>query len=222
MFLRDGDTILFQGDSITNAYRRPEEFNTAYQLGAGYPLLIGAALQSRQPCRSWTFLNRGVSGDCLPDLAARWETDCLALRPTVVSVLIGINDVCVASGQPPTRAAAACQVFAENYDRLLRETRAALPNIRLVLIAPFALPCGIVTDAWLPPLRACQAAVAELADRHEACLVTLQPVLDAACRAAPPPYWMYDGIHLTAAGHGLLAENWLAGVQTSKVEQARD
>jgi lysophospholipase L1-like esterase len=214
MLLRDGDTILFQGDSITNAFRRPEEFNTAYQLGSGYPLLIGSALQSRHPCRDWTFLNRGVSGNCLPDLAARWETDCLALCPNVLSLLIGINDVCVASGLPPARGAAACQKFADDYDRLLCETKEALPGVRLVLIAPFALPCGIVTDAWVPPLRAAQEAVTELADRHRACLVAPQPILDAACREVPPSYWMYDGIHLTAAGHGLLADVWMSATGT--------
>jgi lysophospholipase L1-like esterase len=213
MYLREGDTILFQGDSITNAYRRPEEFNTAYQLGSGYPLLIAATLQSRQPCQDWTFLNRGVSGDCLPDLVARWEADCLELRPTVLSVLIGINDVCVASGLPPSRAVDACRKFEENYNLLLRLTRETVPGIRLVLIAPFALPCGIVSDTWIPPLRACQDAVARLAKRYDACLVVPQPVLDAACRAAPRHYWMYDGIHLTAAGHGLLADCWLSAVQ---------
>lgn len=207
MHLRDGDTVLFQGDSITNAFRRPEEINTAYQMGAGYALLVAAHLQATRPRARLTFCNRAISGEGIVALGVRWVEDTLALRPDMLSLLVGINDVANAAGT--ARPDIAAGAFAGAYDRLLGDTRDALPDVRLVLVPPFALPCGIVTDAWLPHLRTHQAAVVELAERHGATLVDAQSAFDAACHDAPSEYWMYDGIHPTAAGHGLLARVWM-------------
>ena len=61
-FLQPRDTILFQGDSITNAFRRPAEINNAYQLGAGYSLLIASQLLLQCPTDQLHFLNRGDAG----------------------------------------------------------------------------------------------------------------------------------------------------------------
>src|SRR5689334_4727774 len=76
--------ILFIGDSVTEAGRRASDPD---DLGTGWPALAAARLGG--PHR---FLNRGVGGDRIRDLAARWQPDCLDLRPDVVTVLIGIND----------------------------------------------------------------------------------------------------------------------------------
>ena len=38
-------------------------------------------------------LNRGVSGDTVRELKARWQADVLNLKPDWLSVCIGINDV---------------------------------------------------------------------------------------------------------------------------------
>jgi len=73
--------ILFQGDSITDAFRKPEEINPAFQLGNGYAFLVGARLAADHPDRPYEFLNRGVSGQRVQDLAARWQPDALDLRP---------------------------------------------------------------------------------------------------------------------------------------------
>jgi len=176
-------------------------------MGAGYALLVAAHLQATRPRARLTFCNRAISGEGVVALAVRWAEDTLALRPDILSLLVGINDVCNASGTG--RPDVAAGAFAGAYDRLLNETRDALPEVSLVLVPPFALPCGIVTDAWLPHLRAHQEAVTELAARHGATLVDAQSAFDAACHDAPPDYWMYDGIHPTAAGHGLLARVWM-------------
>ena len=39
-----------------------------------------------------TFINRGISGNQVKDLQARWQEDALDLNPDVLSILIGIND----------------------------------------------------------------------------------------------------------------------------------
>src|SRR5688500_16409331 len=91
---RRAQTILFQGDSITDASRNRTvlEPNVARALGTGYPLLIASDLLRAKPARGYQFINRGISGNKVPDLALRWSTDTIALRPDVLSILIGVND----------------------------------------------------------------------------------------------------------------------------------
>jgi lysophospholipase L1-like esterase len=89
-----GHRILFQGDSITNAGRdrTRREVNDAAALGRGYAYLAPARLLADQP-RELMLWNRGISGNRVPDLLARWQTDCIDLRPNSVSILIGVNDL---------------------------------------------------------------------------------------------------------------------------------
>lgn len=49
MRLTRGDRVLFQGDSITNAFRMPQESNDAYQMGAGYAMMIAARVRCERP-----------------------------------------------------------------------------------------------------------------------------------------------------------------------------
>lgn len=198
------DTILFQGDSITNAFRRPEEINNAFQLGSGYALLIAARLLLDRPADQLAFLNRGVSGDTVQKLAGRWRKDCLDLRPTVLSILVGINDAL--SGTPLPE-------FIATYQELLQSTRRELPAVRLVLCEPFVLPCGLITPAHSADLKLKQPIVRQLAAEFAATFVPLQAPFNAAAARTTPADWAYDGIHATAAGFALIAREWLRQVE---------
>ena len=91
-----GATILFQGDSITDAGRSRERANVANDqvaLGAGYAWLAGAELLVDRPQAELKIYNRGISGNKVFQLADRWQTDCLDLKPNLLSILIGVNDI---------------------------------------------------------------------------------------------------------------------------------
>lgn len=203
LFLRPQDTVLFQGDSITNAFRRPEEINNAYQLGAGYSLLIASQLLLQRPRDQLHFLNRGDAGNTLKQLAARWDQDCLALKPTVISILIGANDTL--SGTPLAE-------FLPRYRELLTVTRQALPGVRFILGEPFVLPCGLITPAHVADMEQRQPVVRQLAAEFGARHVPYHGAFVAAQGLAAPEYWAYDGVHPTAAGFALMARTWLAAV----------
>ena len=127
---RKNDRILFQGDSITHGGRGgdPDHF-----LGHGYQFIIAARYGSQFPDRNLTFLNRGNSGNTVVRLHNRWKTDALDLKPDVLSILIGINDL---------RAGVPAKTFEDSYDRLLKDTVMILPHVHLVLCEPFGLPVG--------------------------------------------------------------------------------
>ncbi|MBN2130500.1 MAG: hypothetical protein JW741_13450 [Sedimentisphaerales bacterium] len=88
--LNDDDTLVFIGDSITDA----EKHRRAYHpLGLGYVHFAANFLRARHPDLTISIVNAGVSGDTILDLQNRWQRDCLTHRPNVLSVLVGINDV---------------------------------------------------------------------------------------------------------------------------------
>jgi lysophospholipase L1-like esterase len=87
-----GLTFLFQGDSITDGNRTSDN-DWNHIMGHGYAYLIASRLWYDYPNRDLIFYNRGISGNRVRDLDARWQKDTLDLKPDVVSILIGVNDV---------------------------------------------------------------------------------------------------------------------------------
>lgn len=192
-------TVLFQGDSITDAYRMPAERNDAYQLGAGYAMMVAATLRADHPLRNLTFVNRGVSGNTLADVQRRWEVDALTVTPRVISLLVGTND----AGNPE----ASPDHYARSLEELIALTGERLPDVKWIFCEPFGFESEIVDAARLQRLAEIRGALRGVA--RDACVVPLQSVLDHALNRAPARYWVYDGIHPTAAGHLLIARAWL-------------
>src|ERR1019366_7928122 len=132
----DTTVLLFQGDSITDGGRdrTVTAANDLPALGSGYPRRVAEMLRTSQPFLQINVFNRGVSGNVVADLSARWQGDTLDLKPTILSILIGVNDVWHTLGKSP--AAEVVATYETGYRALLDRTRTALPNIRLVVLEP--------------------------------------------------------------------------------------
>ena len=72
-------TILFQGDSITDVGRVREDESS---LGQGYPRMLAERLGYEYPGQ-FRYLNRGISGNRVVDLYARWKVDALNIKRCV-------------------------------------------------------------------------------------------------------------------------------------------
>ena len=199
---KENERILFQGDSITDG-NRGRNNDPNHILGHGYCFIIAAKYGAEFPERHLTFLNRGVSGNTVVSLAARWSADTIALKPDLLSILVGINDRNVPLDQ-----------YELVYDQLLTGTKAANPGVRLVLCEPFYLPKDghKEGDPRELDVKQRQTIVAKMAEKHQAILVKFQEVFDAACKRAPAEYWVWDGIHPTYSGHQLMADQWVKAV----------
>jgi lysophospholipase L1-like esterase len=198
--------ILFQGDSITDAFRKPEEINPAYQLGNGYVFLIASRLSARFPQKNWEFINRGVSGNKILDLKKRWENDALDIRPDVLTLLIGVNDTLAAMQGPSSLTD---DEFSSAYRMILHETRQQFPKINLILMEPFLLEVGEVQKSWCDHLRPRQRMIQEVAKETMSTFIPTQDLFNNASRLREPAFWSYDGIHPTHAGFQLLADAWI-------------
>lgn len=198
-FAKDG-RILFQGDSITDG-NRGRSADPNHIMGHGYQFIIAAKYGAQLAERNLTFMNRGVSGNTIPDLVKRWDKDTIALKPDVLSILIGINDI---------GRGISVEKYEESYDKLLEETQKALPGVRFVMCEPFGLPSAKNKD-WekrQADLAAYRAVVEKLAAKYKAPVVHFQKVFDEACKRAPADYWIWDGVHPTYSGHQLMADEW--------------
>jgi lysophospholipase L1-like esterase len=206
--LKAGATILFQGDSITDASRdkKTQKANHARSLGFGYPAHIAGGILRDHASLGLQIHNRGISGNKVPDLDKRWEQDCLELKPAVLSILIGVNDIWhKLNGNYDGTA----EVYRDGFHALLERTREALPDTKLVICEPFVLRCGAVNDTWFPDFETRRGYAKEVADKAGAMWVPFQEMFNEAVEAGTKPeYWAADGVHPSVAGHALMAKTW--------------
>ena len=178
-------------------------------IGFGYATLVAGALGLAEPYQ-YDFINKGISGNRIVDLYARIKKDTINLKPDYLSILIGVNDV--------WHEVAECngvdaEKFEMVYGLLIEELKAALPDLKIMILEPFTLP-GDATDPKDKPehyaslrkeveLRA--QAAKRVAEKYGLVFVPLQKLLDEANVTTPlRGYWLWDGVHPTAAGHELI------------------
>lgn len=130
--LKNNQTILFIGDSITDCARRDAQHQP---LGCGYVHMFADMLTVREPEKKINVINTGIGGNTIEDLRSRWIDDALSHKPDCLSIKIGINDcnrwLCNQTElQSPLK-------FAEIIDELLELTVRERPTVKLLLIDPF-------------------------------------------------------------------------------------
>jgi acyl-CoA thioesterase I len=207
--IRENDLVLFQGDSITDCGRSRDANVVNGGLGDGYALMVAAQLLSSRPADGLRFVNRGISGNRIVDLYARIKADVVNLKPNVVSVLMGVNDTW---HEFQSQNGVAVPKFERVFRDFLNETREAVSHVRFVLCEPFVLKCGVVAQEWIAEMNQRRPVVKKLAEEFDAVFVPFQPLFNKAAKQAPPEYWLFDGVHPTAAGHMLMAQAWLDAV----------
>ena len=212
--LRPKSTVVFIGDSITDGGRARTGRDYNHTMGQSYAFILAAMLGDQLAERDLTFINRGISGNTVPDLQARWKADVLDLKPDFLSILVGVNDTFFPKGGGET-----VEQYEQGYDQLLGDTLAALPGVKIVLGQPFLLPVGKFKDNYataLSKLKERQAAVDRLAAKYHLPVIRYQEAFDAACRRAPADHWSWDGVHPHYAGHALMAREWVKSVSLLK------
>jgi lysophospholipase L1-like esterase len=165
-------------------------------------------LYAKDPPAAPRVLNRGISGNKIPDLQTRWQRDVLDLRPDILSIYIGINDVW--HGLKPDRVGCSIDDFVAGYRDVLNQTRSALPAVTLVLCEPSVLWLDDPPDAnarLKPYIHAVHGLARDFA---AAAIVPLHRAFEHARAARPDVAWTTDGVHPTSAGHMLIARTWLA------------
>jgi lysophospholipase L1-like esterase len=174
-------------------------------------MLAGAELLEKHAALNLRVFNKGVSGNKVFQLAERWDADCLSIKPDILSILIGVNDIW---HKLEGNYNGTIDIYRHDYYALLERTKKALPNVKLIICEPFAVP-GIkaVDDRWYPEFYGYQKAAREIAAQFNATFIPYQKIYDKAIKRAPGAYWTGDGVHPTLAGAQLMAQAWVTAVK---------
>ncbi len=226
-----GPRVLFIGDSITDGnwggggYQIPSSVRNMWDqnhlYGSGYMYLCAAYYLGKYPEREYQFFNRGISGNTLHDLEVRWEEDVIQVKPDVLSVLVGINDVDqyfhkkTASGKETAPFDIAD--WEKKYRSLLNRTLQSNPKVKLVLGTPFIYKTGNMCraldfDQRNALVHQCINVVERIAKDYKAVYLPYHEMFHHIYQTSPTSidtYWIWDGIHPTVAGHQRMTELWI-------------
>lgn len=210
-FLRAGDRVVFYGDSITE-----QQVYTSF---------VEALVRTRYPGLHVTFHGRGWAGDAAwggggGSSEQRVSRDVKPLDPTVITVLLGMNDAGYVPFDPKIYAD-----FDDWYSRLLGFMRKDAPHARYTLIrtCPWDavtrdLPASYPEGQWAPwsGYNDVLQRFGKVVEDHAAAISALyvdfnQPLLDVlrACNAADRPTAQQiipDGIHPGPGGALIMAQ----------------
>ena len=182
-------TLVFQGDSITDAGRDKRNY---HDMGRGYPLYASQHLAEANPDVEFEFINFGISGNRTSQLFDRLYDDAIAFQPDVISFLIGVNDVWHRFGGH--RIATTDAQLELNYRSILERIRKET-NAKIVMLTPFLLDKEPFEGMREDVVRA-QAIVKRLAEEFADVYIPLDEHFEEALKTQPEPlYYSADGVH---------------------------
>lgn len=208
--------IVFLGDSITdmNKYREPDLDDT-YKYGAGYPYVLASKFYSENP-HKYEIVNCGISGNRIVDLYARIKRDVWNLKPDVLSILVGTNDVW---HEIDFQNGVELERYENIYRTIILETKKVLPNIKIILCEPFFLR-GCNTNLHYEEFKNIYKyaeIVEKLAKEFSLPFVSLQKKFTEMGEKFGDAYYLFDGVHPTLAGSKLIADEWLKVCEKYKI-----
>lgn len=211
--------IVFAGDSITDMNRGRNEKDLNHIYGHSYVFLLASGLGYERPEDNMTFINRGNSGDTSLDILERWESDVLSQKPDIISLLAGVNDIisAAAKGADPD-----LQMYRRNLEEMYRLAKEANPDTDFIVCEPFVfaeLTEPFVKDSFDKHFSSIQQEARNFARRIGAVFVPLQNEFDRASQRIEGlgrRYWIWDGVHPTAAGQNIIEKQWIKYVFENK------
>ncbi len=191
--LKDGDRIVFLGDSITAAGVRPD----------GYVTLVHNDITKSG--KKVEVIGAGVSGNRVPNLQARLQKDVIDKKPTIVWIYIGINDVWHSEHGKGTPKA--------EYEAGLKDIIAQIQKAGAVVVLATPTVIGEKTDGtnkldkMLDEYADVSRSVAKetgstLCDLHKVFGEELKKI---NTKNEPKGVLTADGVHLSKAGNILVA-----------------
>lgn len=206
---KPNQTTVFIGDSITDAGKREGAYRP---FGNGYVNFTANYLLAKYPQFNLGIINTGINGNTVLDLQRRWERDCLAHKPDVVSVLVGINDVWRMYRSGREAQSVAPGLYQQTYHRLLSELKQQ-GRCQIVLMDPFMF-CDNPQDAMYRHLLEYIDVVHRLAEQFDAVLVPLQAAINEAIKTVASDKWSDDMVHPYVWVHAWISQRW---VEATKV-----
>ncbi|MEM5593774.1 SGNH/GDSL hydrolase family protein [Niallia circulans] len=194
--------FVFIGDSITHAGKMEDREGIGY----GYVRYIKDYFTINQPEALPSIVNKGINGNRITDLEQRWEADVLSLRPDLVSISIGINDVWRQLDQPQLEQVTPAK-FSTIYNRLLEKVKKET-NASIFLMEPTVIEEAIEAEGNIL-LKDYVSVIHHIAAKYAAVVVPTHQVFMEYLQKQNHQVLTTDGVHMNSAGNMLMAQTWL-------------
>ena len=235
MKLGKNEVILFSGDSITDG-DRGKSMDCNHIMGHGYPYIIASELALENAENMPKFINKGYSGEVAEGLLEKWQEDVIDNKPTILSILVGVNEGGYGyfSGITPDEAAKRHET---NLRAILDKTRKELGDIKIIICEPFYFPLdksdysykftphpdGVEGPFKRPDSNdpedsvayreaaniRIRAATRRIAEDYGCTFVPLYDKIKENAERSRIEYFIWDGTHPSIAGHMIIAKEWL-------------
>ncbi len=207
MLIKENYTIIFQGDSITDAERNCVDENS---YGNGYCEMCSSILNNLYPDYNLKIINKGIAGNLTRDMKARWDKDCLDYKPDIVSIMAGINDVwCHYNG---SNYITPIEQFTENYEYLMSSVKKK--GAKLIIVEPFLFVVGEhIKDFFREDLDPKINAIRKLAEKYADIYIPMDGIFHSYLTKYKRDEILRDGVHPTILGHRMIAKEWLKLIQ---------
>ena len=205
MIIKNGQKVVFAGDSVTDAGRkRPVGEGLWEGVGNGYVRLIDSFLAVEYPEQLFRLVNMGVSGNTSSDLLKRWDTDIIALKPDWVVLCIGFNDVWRQFDSPAqVDEAVSPEIFRKNLNAMADKTRAGM-----IWLPPYYLEPN-ENDAMRRRMDEYGAIVKEEALKRNIPCIDLQRAFGNILKSRHSSYLTWDRVHPGPVGNMVIAREFI-------------
>jgi len=210
MLFENGETIVFTGDSVTDADRgRPIGEGLWAGVGNGYVRTVDSILNAFCPEEVFHIVNTGSAGDNVINMQWRWKSDVLDLNPQHVFLCIGINDVWRQFDSP---GCVAQHVYPKDYrEKLINifETTLAYPSVKtFTLMTPYYMEPN-PEDFMRKRMDEYGVIVKEVAAQFNLECIDLQAVFTNYLQYRHSSYLTWDRVHPSQPACMLIAKEIL-------------
>lgn len=238
MKLNSNDVVLFSGDSITHG-NRGLCMDCNHIMGHGYQYTVASKLALENAAAMPKFINKGYSGYTMGMLLEKWQEDVIANKPTVLSILAGIND-CHAGYNQGKSGEEIAEKYAKDLAAAVDLTKNANPDTKIIILEPFYFPLDkTYLDYRYTPHPDCEPeflrpdrddtdeccrervksadlvrkAARQVAAEKADVFVPLYDRIKEEAAKSRMEYFIWDGTHPTIACHALIADEWLKAAE---------
>lgn len=166
-----------------NKYLKDKNIDVVF---LGDSLTEGCNLHTLYP--SLTVLNRGINGDTTFGLEDRLKISAYDVKPKVVCLLIGINNI---------------NTMMQNYESIIQKLKENLPDSKIIILS--LTPTGLSYNDYNPLILERNSKLELLSNQYNCTYVDIHSILLNKETNQIYNQYTFEGLHITSEGYTQIA-----------------
>ncbi len=207
MILKDGDRIVFAGDSVTDMGSAQPVGEGGDALGHSYVRVVDNLISAFYPEINVRITNSGISGNTSRDLLQRFDRDVVSLSPDYVAICIGINDVWRQFDRPAmTEEAVMPDEYERNLEKMILKLKGNVKGI--FILSPYYIEPN-KEDMMRSRMDEYVAICEALSKKYSCIFLDFQKLYEEYCSIKHSSFVAWDRVHPNQIGATLMAKAFL-------------